>query len=51
MGRLLCAAFTASRRTYGSPRHVHALRAKGLHHGNDRIARLMREQNLHVTMA
>lgn len=42
------AAFTASRSTYGSPRLVHALRAKGLRHGNNRIARLMREQNLRV---
>lgn len=42
------AAFSASRSTYGSPRLVHALRAKGLRHGNNRIARLMREQNLRV---
>jgi transposase InsO family protein len=42
------AAFTASRGTYGSPRLVHALREKGLRHGNNRIARLMREQNLRV---
>jgi transposase InsO family protein len=42
------AAFTASRSTYGSPRLVHALRAKGLRHGNNRIARLMREQHLRV---
>ena len=42
------AAFTASRGTYGSPRLVHALRAKGLRHGNNRIARLMREQHLRV---
>lgn len=41
-------AFTASRGTYGSPRLVHALRAKGLRHGNNRIARLMREQHLRV---
>jgi transposase InsO family protein len=41
-------AFTASRRTYGSPRLVHCLRAKGLHHGKNRIARLMREQHLCV---
>jgi transposase InsO family protein len=41
-------AFTASRGTYGSPRLVHALRDKGLRHGNNRIARLMREQNLRV---
>lgn len=42
------AAFIASRATYGSPRLVHALRAKGLRHGNNRIARLMREQHLRV---
>lgn len=42
------AAFTASRSTYGSPRLMHALRAKGLRHGNNRIARLMREQKLRV---
>jgi putative transposase len=42
------AAFTASRGTYGSPRLMHALRHKGLRHGNNRIARLMREQNLRV---
>lgn len=42
------AAFTASRGTYGSPRLVHALHAKGLSHGNNRIARLAREQNLRV---
>lgn len=42
------AAFSASRGTYGSPRLVHALRDKGLRHGNNRIARLMREQNLRV---
>lgn len=42
------AAFTASRSTYGSPRLVHCLRGKGLHHGKNRIARLMREQHLLV---
>lgn len=42
------AAFTASRSTYGSPRLMHALRAKRLRHGNNRIARLMREQHLRV---
>lgn len=42
------AAFSASRQTYGSPRLVQALRAKGLRHGNNRIARLMREQHLRV---
>jgi putative transposase len=41
-------AFTASRRTYGSPRLVHCLRAKGLKHGKNRIARIMREQHLCV---
>jgi transposase InsO family protein len=44
----LRAAFSSSRSTYGSPRLMHALRAKGLRHGNNRIARLMREQNLRV---
>ncbi|MBL9183627.1 MAG: IS3 family transposase [Verrucomicrobiaceae bacterium] len=42
------AAFTASRNTFGSPRLMHALPAKGLRHGNNRIARLMREQHLRV---
>jgi transposase InsO family protein len=42
------AAFAASRNTYGSPRMVHALRGKGLRHGKNRIARLMREQHLAV---
>ena len=42
------AAFTASRSTYGAPRLVHALRAKGLRHGINRVARLMREQHLRV---
>ncbi|MBK8092735.1 MAG: transposase [Verrucomicrobiaceae bacterium] len=37
----VCAAFSASRSTYGSPRLMHALRAKGLRHGNNRIARLI----------
>jgi len=44
----ICAAFAASRSTYGSPRIVHALRAKGLQHGKNRIARLMREEHLLV---
>jgi len=39
-------AFIASHRTYGSPRLVHALREKGLRHGKNRIARLMRQQKL-----
>lgn len=42
------AAFTASRRTYGSPRLVPSLRARGLKHGKNRIARIMREQGLCV---
>lgn len=41
-------AFTASRQTYGSPRLVHSLRGKGLRHGKNRIARIMREQHLRV---
>lgn len=35
-----------SRRTYGSPRIVHALRKKGLRHGRNRIARLMKQGGL-----
>ena len=42
------AAFSASRHTYGSPRLMHALRSKGLHHGKNRITRIMREQLLRV---
>jgi putative transposase len=42
------AAFTASRQTYGSPRLVHCLRARGLQHGKNRIARIMHEQGLCV---
>lgn len=42
------AAFTASCSTYGSPRLMHALCSKGLRHGNNRIARLMRELHLRV---
>lgn len=41
-------AFEASRRTYGSPRLCQVLRRKGLHHGKNRIARLMREAGLRV---
>ena len=41
-------AFAASRCTYGSPRLVRCLRAQGLRHGKNRIARLMREQLLTV---
>lgn len=42
------AAFATSRSTYGSPRLVHALRDKGLNHGKNRIAKIMREQHLRV---
>ena len=35
-----------SRRTYGSPRMVAALRGRGRRHGRNRVARLMREQGL-----
>jgi transposase InsO family protein len=36
-----------SRQTYGSPRIRACLQAQGQRHGKNRIARLMREQNLH----
>jgi len=35
-----------SRQTYGSPRMVQALRKEGLHHGRNRIARLMKQAGL-----
>lgn len=41
-------AFTASRRTYGSPRIMHALRQAGVHRGKNRIARIMRQNGLYV---
>ncbi len=44
----ISAAFTASRRTYGSPRIMHALRQAGVHRGKNRIARLMRQNGLCV---
>lgn len=48
LGGQISAAFDASRRTYGSPRIMHALRHAGARHGKNRIARLMRQQGLHV---
>jgi transposase InsO family protein len=44
----ISSAFDASRRTYGSPRIMHALRQEGARHGKNRIARLMRSQGLQV---
>ncbi|HEY2234027.1 MAG TPA: IS3 family transposase, partial [Candidatus Angelobacter sp.] len=38
--------FVASRKTYGSPRIMHALRRSGCHCGKNRIARLMRSRGL-----
>jgi putative transposase len=38
--------FVASRRTYGSPRIMHALRRSGWRCGKNRIARLMRSRDL-----
>jgi putative transposase len=35
-----------SRKTYGSPRIVDALRKGGCHHGRNRVARLMRQQGI-----
>ena len=40
--------FEANRSVYGSPRLMHALRRKGLHHGKNRIARLMRQEGCQV---
>lgn len=37
-------AFAASRGTYGVPRLQHVLRTRGLRHGKNRLARLMREE-------
>ena len=41
--------FIASRKTYGSPRILHALRKTGRRCGKNRIARLMRENHLRPT--
>jgi putative transposase len=48
LARELQEAFVASRCTYGSPRLRQVLRRKGLCHGKNRIARLMRQQGLRV---
>lgn len=48
LARELRSAFNSSRQTYGSPRLMHTLRAKGLRHGKNRIARLMRQEQLRV---
>lgn len=40
--------FIATRRVYGSPRIMHSLRKKGLRHGKNRIAKLMRSRGLCV---
>jgi putative transposase len=42
-------AHRAGRGTYGSPRVVRELRARGLHVGRHRVARLMRQQGLRGT--
>lgn len=44
----ISAAFTASRRTYGSPRIMHTLRQAGVHRSKNRIARIMRQNGLCV---
>lgn len=44
----LCEEFAASRGTYGSPRLVCALRDRGMHHGKNRVRRLMLQQQLCV---
>lgn len=40
------AIHSQSRQTYGSPRIVQALRSRGLRHGRNRVARLMKRQGL-----
>lgn len=40
--------FAASRQTYGSPRLVISLRERRMHHGKNRIRRIMRQQGLCV---
>ena len=46
LASLIQPIFLASRKTYGSPRMMHALRKKGWRCGKNRIARLMRERGL-----
>ena len=46
LARALRAAFDSSRQTYGAPRLMHTLRAKGLRHGKNRLVRLMRRASL-----
>ena len=46
LAREIKAIHAQSRQTYGSPRLWQALRQKGLRHGRNRVARLLREQNL-----
>lgn len=41
------AAFTASRKTYGSPRIYHELRSQGMTVGENRIARIMRQNGIY----
>jgi len=45
---LICQAFEASRKSYGSPRLQVALRRQGHHCGKNRVARLMRQAGLRV---
>lgn len=46
LSQVIEAIFVASRKTYGSPRIMHALRRRGWHCGKNRIARLMRSRGL-----
>jgi transposase InsO family protein len=46
LSALIREAFIASRQTYGSPRICQALRQRGQVYGRNRIARLMRQQQL-----
>ena len=46
LGRAIRPVFAASRQTYGCPRVTAALRAQGLRCGKNRVARLMRENQL-----